>query len=490
MFYKLGIKQLMKDKRVLALSVLAIALGVGVFYTSNIATDTVQSAMQQRVDKLFGNVNYAVHRDGIQYYDNTTYGVPQSHVNAIRAVPGVEYVVARACASAGYYAPDDLTQYSNDLSGIDVENVDEIHIGIANITSYLPAIGTGIKTIEEVLNYTGVLRPVVVSDRISVSRGIVVGDKIRILPANATKLYANATEIAAYNAGNSTVKALIESTIRSNVSRMLQFTVTGIVIDGSEGPTHAVIYNEQSLWGLVPSEEALYTRMNDTLEYVHNRNYNNVTKAGEVGFFLVGTAESFSGGANAFTVAVSTATGDALIAATDIRLQIQGYIDYAMMMARTILIFLTIAAWMSCAVLIKTNSQMNLEEKMRELGILRAIGFKKKYLGEIVVAQLGVMIGIGVGLGLVIGIIPPQFFDVSGLTQFLSYNKVYAMDTVTVSISLVSTIVSIASGIALPLVSGLVPLVAAQKRSIVEMMSPSYMRQSHSKTTKKRGLKI
>lgn len=467
----------MKNKRVLALSSLVIALGVSILYTSNIATDTVQSAIEQRVEKLFGNIDYALHRDGVQYYDNTSYGIPQGYESTIRAIPGVEHVVARACAGIEYYAPDDVTRYWNDLSGIDVENIDETNIGIANITSYLPAIGTGVKTLEDVLNYAVVSRPVVISDRVSVSKGISVGDKIRIIPANATKLYATEDEIG--NATTPALKSQLEQDIRNNASRILQFTVVAIMIDGSEGPVKAVIKNEQSLFGLVPSDEELYMRMNDTIEYAQNRN-------DEVGFFLVGTSGSFSGDANAFISTTATATGIASISATDIRAQIRGYIDYAMMMARTILIFLTISAWLSCAVLIKTVAQMNIDEKMRELGVLRAIGFKKKSLGEIIISQLSVMIGIGVCTGLVIGLVPPNFFDVSTLTQFLSYNKTYAIDAITISISLVSTIIAIISGIVLPLVSGLVPLIAARKWSIVEMMSPSYMRQLHPKVKKNR----
>jgi len=243
--------------------------------------------------------------------------------------------------------------------------------------------------------------------------------------------------------------------------------------------------NAQSLDGIVPGDQSIYARMNDTLACIHNQNYNNVTKAGEVGFFLVDTSDSFSGGTDAFSDEIPAAVGNATIIGNDIRAAIQGYVDYAMMMARVILIVLTIAAWMSCAVLIKTVSQMNLDEKMREMGVLRAIGFKKRSIGEIVIAQLGVMIGIGVAAGLIIGLVPPQFFDISELSQYLSYNKVYAMSDVTVAVSMASTIITVTSGIALPLVSGLIPLIAAQKRSVVEMMSPSYMRKGNSNAKKK-----
>jgi ABC-type antimicrobial peptide transport system permease subunit len=212
--------------------------------------------------------------------------------------------------------------------------------------------------------------------------------------------------------------------------------------------------------------------LNDTLAWIFNQN------AGEIGFFMVDTSTSFSGW-HAFTANTMTATGIATIVANDIRQAFQGYIDYATTLARVILTVLTVAAWISCAVLIKTVVQMNLDEKMREIGVLRAIGFNKSSIGEIVMSQLAVMIGIGVAAGLGIGLIPPNFFDVSKLSQFLSYNKVYAMDTITISISLLSTMISIMSGIVLPIIAGLVPLISAQKWSIVEMMSPSYMRQRH-----------
>jgi ABC-type antimicrobial peptide transport system permease subunit len=394
-------------------------------------------------------------------------------METIRSIDGVDHVVARAHAVRTFYAPDDVTMYSNDVAAIDVDNPDEVRIGVSNITGSIPGITN--PTIEQLLNIA-VLRPVIISSMLSVKRGISIGDTIRILPANATKLYATPEEIV--DATSPILKAQLEQSIRDNASRIVQFKVIGIIVDGSEAPFKPVAKDTDSLSGLVPSEECIYARLNDTMAYVHN------TVDGEVSFFLVGA--SFQNGASAFAGSVDTNTGAANVVANDIRLHFQGYIDYATLLIRVILSVLTVSAWISCGVLIKTIAQMNIEQKMREIGILRAIGFQKNAISEIVISQILVMASLGTAAGLGIGLIPPQFFDVSEVSRFLSYNKEFAMAEVIVVVSLVSTIIAIVAGLALPIVSGLVPIIGMRKWSVVEMMTPGYMHQKQDTSGKKK----
>lgn len=489
MFFRLGIKQLFKNKRVMGLSILTVALGVGILFTINICSDTMQNAISTRVGYLFGNVDFAVYRTDQHFNNNDDFGIPYSHISAIRAIPGVSHVVARAQKGMTYYGPNDVDLFGDDVASIDLANPDEVFIGVCNVTSYSDSLGSGNKTIEQVLSLSAIPRPVLISTNLALERGLEIGDKIRILPSNSTSLYATAHEIAEVNVYHNMTVAYLEDYIRNTPSRIAQFEIVGTFIDGSECPPKPVALDERSLNGLVPTTNCIYARLNDTMHWIFNKH------PGEIGFFLVDVAPSFNKENVAlFDAEISTATGNAVIVANDVQAAFAVYIDFATFVARFILIMLTVSSWISCSTLIMSIMQMNLEQRMKEIGILLSMGYKKRAISEIILGQIACISVFGIMAGLVIGIIPANFFDISSIAQFFSYNKVYEMiNPIVITISTTTLLITITTGIVLPFIFGLSPLIGLRHWSIVEMINPTYMqmreKESKLKARKKRKIK-
>jgi ABC-type antimicrobial peptide transport system permease subunit len=479
---------LLKDKKTAGLTILTVSLGVGVLFTTNIASDTMEGALIRHIDAMFGNIDYTVHRSDGLFPVNDTLTIPGNYIDTIRDVPGVESVVARVGKNMGYYHEDFSTLYHDQVFGINVSNPDEHDIGVGKIIDCLESIGNpNDTTLEEVLEYNGIVRPIVVSDKLREMKGFEIGDKITIIPQNAT-LYATAGELQDLE-NNVTDYSELETDIIDDPDRMVSFTVVAIIIDGSEAPEKPVPSNELSFSGFVPHESTMYIRMNESFDWV----FNEAANASSVSYFLVKTGQGFTG-MESLQGSIISGNGTIPIVAYDIRLAFNVYVDYVLALVRILLMTLTVAAWVSCGMLVKTIMQMNVKERMREIGILQSIGFKKKAVGEMLVSQVLFMSAIGSVLGLMVGMIPPQFFNIDVLIQFASYNKTYPVDPIVmespVIISPVSILISVASGMILPFVFGLVPLLKIRKWSIVQMMTPMHMQMRRKDSGKKRKLSI
>lgn len=80
MFFKIGIKALVKRRSFFFFSVVMIALGASMLFAMNIMTDQLQAGMVAKTNFVFGNVDYTVYRD-----DYTTIG--KSDVYSFPLVP-------------------------------------------------------------------------------------------------------------------------------------------------------------------------------------------------------------------------------------------------------------------------------------------------------------------------------------------------------------------------------------------------------------------
>lgn len=478
MFFKLGIKQLKDNWKVMLLSVITVSIGVGIFFTVNVTGDTLRNNMELHMDSMFGNVDYTVYRSDGLFFTNPNKTIDLDYMEEIRSIEGVKSVVARVGKHASYYDELSPTKFWDYTCGLNLNNSDERQIGIGAITNCLDSIGDPENvTIEDVLEYGAVERPAVISYRMVEERQYDIGDTIKIMPLNATKAYATPQELMDIE-NNVTSIDEVEESIRENLSRIVDFTIVGIIIDGSEAPEKPVPDKDFSFTGFMPNAKTIYIRMNDSFEWVFNE------RPGEISHFLVDVEGNFPG-ASAFEDEITAGNETVNIVAADVKALFQDYIDYVSVLVLVILVSLTVGSWVACFLLIKTITDILIRDRMREIGILRANGFSRKATMEIFLGQLLVISAVGTAGGLLLGLVPPQFFDLDILITFVSYNKVYP---VTVEGAIVaspaSITASIISGMALPFLFAISSLKQLRRKSIVEMMSPEFRKEE------KRGFKI
>ncbi len=295
-----------------------------------------------------------------------------------------------------------------------------------------------------------------------------MGEQVFFTPQNATALYATPGELESVANGTMSMENL-ERVVSRSPSRFVPFTIVGILVDGCEAPRMPFSENTASVDAMVPPKNGYYITMEDA----HDLVFNNVD--GMASFFLVDAVEGVTADL-LFRALEPVITGDERARVFDVRAFLNAYMDYASSIARTILLSLSAISIVACSQLIKTTTQMNLSEKIRELGIFQAMGFKRKAILDIVISQVLFVSVIGTGIGFLLGTLLPLNFDLSIMVKFLSGNRIYAVASSGVlTISMTSILTSIGAGIGLPLLFSSVPAAKMRSWTIVEMMNPVYM---------------
>jgi ABC-type antimicrobial peptide transport system permease subunit len=140
---------------------------------------------------------------------------------------------------------------------------------------------------------------------------------------------------------------------------------------------------------------------------------------------------------------------------------------------------MTSMAMLACAMFVKTIVQIMLKEKIREIGILRAMGFGNRVAREMATGQVLVISVIGTAVGIGIGMTIPIYFKnfLTPLAPVFMDGSVYNIEIdVPFHVSLETIIISVTAGITLPLLFGIVPTIQLQKLSPVVLMNPDYIR--------------
>lgn len=438
-----------------------MALGIAIMTSISMIIDTMEAGFVAQEEYLYGNIRYTAYNPAANYAEQPQYTIPGNLTSTIRSIQGVTAVAARKGRVFGFCSGEDTLDIHNEqLFGIDVANPDETLLGRGIVIDCLPSIAIpNATTLEALLTTSVVPSPCVISDAIARDFGWNIGDTIKPSSENFTRAYATANELALVANGTITATALEES-IGTNKTRWKSFTIVGLFLDGSEAIEKPIPHKANSLNTITPKSKTVYFRLNDTLSFILNGNPDGV------GYYIV------SG--NIENKAILTP-----YSIFDIRESVQGFIDYSMLIARSLLIVLSMFSILVCAYMIKAVIEFNIEERKKEIGIMLAIGFERRAVMQYVTTQIIIISTIATSIGFCLGLVLPLNIDTRTMIQFLSYNKVYevAVD-MPVAFKPESIALVIGFGMLFPLIQGLAPLKELKRWNIIEMMNPEHVTQT------------
>jgi ABC-type antimicrobial peptide transport system permease subunit len=485
MFYKLGAMQFLKNRGFSISSIMAVTMGVALLFGISVTIDTIHASLNARIDARFNGIDYTIYRDDGLYVDDDSFSLPLSMVDDLREIEGIDLVTSRvgSVVSMGSTSMDE--PHDDLVFGMPVNETDESMIGSGTVIDCMVQAGSPENlTIESLLSTSAVDFPVVISAGMSGRHGYDVGDTIKIVPRNVTKLHATANELESVENGSVSPEEL-ESRLRIDHGRLVNFTVVGIFIDGSEAPETPVVEdgNPLSAMSMNPNEYTAYISMTNALSRVFNGNDG-------ASYFLVGTTGFVD---ETGIESLLRERHDIPVALGNVKRATGGYVNYMMMFGRLVLVAFTSLGMLSCSMLVKTLVQMHLERRAREIGIFKALGYKQGVLYKLITGQVAVMSSIGTAAGLLVGMVIPIFLDTSRAVNFFSSNAGYDA-TVTVPLQVMvspaSFIISVASGFLFPLFFALAPVKKARKWKIVDLLKPYYIKTTasddNSVTEKKR----
>jgi hypothetical protein len=449
---RLAFRALKNRKKHTFYSILSIALAVAVAFSTQIITDSVAASLVAREDAHYGNMDYI-------YYNNTSGMLPLSALPTIAGFANVEHATWRRNALLSAYSDDapDIPSVNWIMGVPDLPS--EREIGNAKVISGI----NGSNSLEGMLFYPGATRPIVISHELSKTLLLTIGDTVFFIPEDTIALYATPTELQSITNGSLT-RLQVETQIIANKSRFFRFTITGIIDDMSEGIESPTLQRSTSLRGFQPPETCYYMNANDMGAYVTN---NNTAKCS---FFIIATNDFFDAGA--LKGAVNTAVMGSSVEFSDVKSMTLDVIFYLEILIRAVLAGISIVCILFSSNLIQSNIKRNLDENMRDLGILRASGYPKRIMKTYTYTQTTILSLCGTAIGLAGGLIPPLFADINGMANAILTATQDTEIVIPISISIWSLLIALGVGFIAPACFANRPLREIEKYTIIQMIEP------------------
>ncbi|MHA1797375.1 MAG: ABC transporter permease [Candidatus Helarchaeota archaeon] len=148
-----------------------------------------------------------------------------------------------------------------------------------------------------------------------------------------------------------------------------------------------------------------------------------------------------------------------------------GDIEIWLMLFRGIVEIFSAISLIVLVIIVKNLMEMAKEEKIHEIGILRAIGMSRSAIFKIFFYQILLISIIGTTLGMILGVFISQLFfgPFSDVISAFTYST--TLD-ILFYISPLSILISILAGLFIPTIFGMIPAISASRTNIVEALYP------------------
>jgi ABC-type antimicrobial peptide transport system permease subunit len=470
MFFRIGLKNLFKEKSRMLLSIIIIAFGTSIVFGVNLSSDMFQEQLNEQINESFGNINYIISRE-----DWTASGKNPGKVMSNDFIPylenltGVSGAVNRLLSKPGYYHMGDMSKLLGDkIVGINASDPFERTIGRSQITHCISGYDRTHVTLEDLLTLPGIERPIVIAYDLYEKSGFNIGDLIYIRPTDSVALYATDAELE--NIGNDTLlEVQLKNAIDQSPWRFEPFTVVGIIIDDSEAPEPPKPDIGESIGKLNPALTNLYINIDDYYRWVFNKAKNTSS------YFLLSTTSELTLESIRSTLTPNP-FGNYTVQIFDTRAYLQEYVEYASNLLRVVLLALGGVSIVVCSQLVKAIMQMGVSDRLREIGIYLAMGFKQKSVYQMFTAQILFIASIGTGIGIMGGFLVPMNFRIDVLAGLIGKIDVELPPSPGFySVSPASIIITFFTGLISPLLFGLSPLWKMRNWKVIQLLNPVYM---------------
>jgi ABC-type antimicrobial peptide transport system permease subunit len=462
-FATMGLRFLERRKKRTALTIIAIAMGVGILTGINVTADSIDVAISMQINQQLGNndiivrSNRSIEGGWFSYADGNSIisgidGVKSTVPRIVKSHPSYP----RLNHSSGFYIP---------IIGIDSDNAAEKTFGTSNITSSLFPEYLHTNKIETLLskNVNG-STPTVISKSLANSYGLKVGDPYYFYPE---------------------VPAIINPAInRHNTSTWVTTIIVGIIEDGSEAVTDFT--PPANIWELYPPSKAVYVDIDFAWKYIFNNH------SGQVNMIFV----HINNPANAEIVIgkirdINNPTVfPGKVYAENVKSLFTSGISEVNFLMRGIFSIFAAISLLVCAIIIKNLLEMAKEEQTHEIGIMRAVGVTKSKILTLYISQILFISIIGSLVGLFIGyflsnIFMNSYVDTANAvgTDFSDYQIKPVMTGMTV-------LIGMGSGVLISLIFGYFPARAAANVDPLEALRSATEKPKNSllqRTIKKSG---
>jgi putative ABC transport system permease protein len=433
----------MRGKMNTIFTILAVAIGVSLVVSINVSAESMIYNTNDGLSQQLGFIDVILKEDHTSGSFNF-----QKMSPVLDTLDSIESYVPRLNigSTIRLNSSSSVNSWGN-IIGINASNPLETKFGKILINNTLPEY-TNYKQIEEFLNIPG--NSCVISLDLAQIYNLSVGDNI----------YIPALDMG------------IIGQIWGDTTTWSNYSIKAIIVDVGEA-TQDFAPPVVNSYQLSPPGRGIYVAMNDAYDnifntygnlvsyiYIHASDINDINQTMEDVYFALENSPDFSG------IGFYQA---------NFKEEYEKSISSTINLLNLVFMILSFMGMLVCAILIKNLMEMSTQSQTYETGILRAIGAEKSKIYRIFFTQiifisligsiLGILLGIGLSF-LFIDLISGLFFD----TNFMfSFENLLIFST-NVYITGTPVIYGFISGMLIPILFGMLPVVKAVKIKIIEAL--------------------
>ena len=456
-YFKIGFRYLARRKVRTIFTMLAILLGVSIFFGTSIAAESVQYSLNYQVTKQFGYTDILI----VNKYNPYTNCIPLENIKQeMKNITGMKdqwtYQMRQYSIVTPFKNTPTARSFWWPFVGINASNPLELKFGTVEINQ---SINQNLKTLEALLTIPSISNSCVITRFLAESYNLTIGQSLYIFPA---KTWPG-----------------IDGT---DSSTWVNLTITGIIND--KGKSFAFFYPPiTEMWQLRPPEYAVYIDISVAQKYIFNLYPNYVNLLLIHAKNIQSIDSKIQTILAAFNSSLDPEINSAKFYGFNIKYFFQDQISGMFTLFSAILALFSAISLLVCGILIKNLIEVAKEEQMEEIGIMRAIGVSKTGIFRIYLTQISILSIIGALLGLLLGLLISLLFlgplKMISLTMNMDLFSFFKSDfEIYINITSFSLILSMGIGIGVSMLFGMIPAMSAANVKVIKALNPQQMEET------------